>query len=112
MGRHFAAGARSLPAVQPDHRAVRFVPDVMTGRLKEVTVTDDDYRTIYFAMKRASERSGHDMSAGRDIPQPSPDEMESDLKVLDDFRIDLGKRRKATSATRSALQNPVGATLL
>lgn len=91
---------------------VRFVPDVMTGRLKEVSVTDDDYRTIFFAMKRASERSGHDMSAGRDIPQPSPDEMEADLKVLDDFRIELGKRRKATSAARSALENPVGATLL
>ena len=91
---------------------VRFVPDVMTGRLKEVTVTDEDYRTIFFAMKRASERSGHDMSAGRDIPQPSPEEMEADLKVLDDFRLDLGKRRKATSATRSALENPVGATLL
>lgn len=91
---------------------VRFVPDVMTGRLKEVTVTDEDYRTIFFAMKRASERSGHDMSAGRDIPQPSPEEMEADLKVLDDFRIELGKRRKATSAARSALENPVGATLL
>lgn len=91
---------------------VRFVPDVMTGRLKEVTVTDDDYRTIFFAMKRASERSGHDMSAGRDIPQPSPDEMEADLKVLDDFRIEIGKRRKVTSAKRSALENPVSATLL
>ncbi len=91
---------------------VRFVPDVMTGRLKEVTVTDEDYRTIFFAMKRASERSGHDMSAGRDIPQPSPDEMEADLTVLDNFRIELGKRRKATFATRSALENPVGATLL
>ena len=91
---------------------VRFVPDVMTGRLKEVTVTDDDYRTIFFAMKRASERSGHDMSAGRDIPQPFPNEMEADLKVLDDFRIELGKRRKATSVARSALENPVGATLL
>jgi hypothetical protein len=90
---------------------VRFVPDVMTGRLKEVTVTDEDYRTIFFAMKRASERSGHDMSAGRDIPQPSPEEMEADLRVLDDFKIELGKRRKETSAARSALENPVGAAL-
>lgn len=49
---------------------VRFVPDVMTGRLKEVSVTDEDYRTIYFAMKRASERSGHDMSVGRDLLSP------------------------------------------
>lgn len=90
----------------------RFVPDVMTQRLKEVTVTDEDYRTIYFAMKRASERSGHDMSAGRDLPQPSPDEMAADLKVLEDFRNELDKRKKATSAARSALENPVGATLV
>ncbi len=90
----------------------RFVPDVMTQRLKEVTVTDDDYRTIYFAMKRASERSGHDMSAGRDLPQPSSKEMEADLKVLDDFRIELDRRKKATSAVRSALENPVSAQLL
>jgi energy-coupling factor transporter ATP-binding protein EcfA2 len=90
----------------------RFVPDVMTQRLKEVTVTDEDYRTIYFAMKRASERSGHDMSVGRDLPQPSPKEMEADLKVLDDFRIELDKRKKTTSALRSALENPVAAQLL
>ena len=90
----------------------RFVPDVMTSRLKDVTVTDEDYRIIFFAMKRASERSGHDMSAGRDIPQPHPNEMEADLKELDEFKIELGKRRKATSATRSALENPVGAELL
>lgn len=89
----------------------RFVPDVMTLRLKDVTVTNDDYRTIFFAMKRASERSGHDMAAGRDIPQPSPDEMEADLKVLDDFKIELGKRRKETSATRSALETPVAGEL-
>jgi hypothetical protein len=84
----------------------------MTGRLKEVGVTDEDYQTIHFAIKRSSERSGHDMSAGRDIPQPSPDEMEEDLKVLENFKIELGKRRKATSERRSALESPVGATLL
>jgi energy-coupling factor transporter ATP-binding protein EcfA2 len=91
---------------------VRFVPDVMTGRLKDVTVTDEDYRAIFFAMKRASERSGHDMSVGRDIPQPSPDDMEADLKVLDDFRIELKRRNKETSDRRSALENPVSAKLM
>jgi energy-coupling factor transporter ATP-binding protein EcfA2 len=91
---------------------VRFVPDVMTGRLKDVTVTDEDYRIIFFAMKRASERSGHDMSAGRDIPPPSPDDMEADLKMLDDFRIELRKRNKETSDRRSALENPVDAKLI
>ncbi len=89
----------------------RFVPDVMTGRLKGVTVTDEDYRTIYFAMKKASERSGHDVSAGRDLPQPSPSEIAADLKALDDFRIELDKRRKETSAARTALEGPVAAQL-
>jgi hypothetical protein len=90
----------------------RFVPDVMTGRLKEVNVTDEDYRTIFFAMKRASERSGHDMSAGRNLPLPKPDEMEADLKTLDDFRIDYKRRRKITSSTREALETPRTAPLL
>jgi energy-coupling factor transporter ATP-binding protein EcfA2 len=103
---------RAVEEVVLAKTVVRFVPDVMTGRLKDVTVTDEDYQTIHFAMKRASERSGHDMSAGRDLPQPSPDEMDADLKVLDNFKIELGKRRKATSDRRSALEHPVSATLL
>ncbi|MCG6113356.1 MAG: AAA family ATPase [Paracoccus sp.] len=103
---------RAVEEVVLAKTVVRFVPDVMTGRLKEVTVTDEDYRTIFFAMKRASERSGHDMSVGRDIPLPSPNEMEADLKVLDDFKIELTQRKKATSAARSALEIPVGAALL
>lgn len=102
---------RAVEEVLLAKTVVRFVPDVMTQSLKGVTVTDEDYRILFFAMKRASERSGHDMSAGRDIPQPSPDEMEADLKVLDDFRIELGKRRKETSATRSALEKPVAGEL-
>lgn len=102
---------RAVEEVVLANTVQRFVPDVMTRRLKDVTVTNEDYRTIYFAVKRASERSGHDMSAGRDIPQPSPDEMAADLKVLDDFKTQLAKRRKATAAARSALENPVSARL-
>jgi energy-coupling factor transporter ATP-binding protein EcfA2 len=103
---------RAVEEVVLAKTVVRFVPDVMTGRLKEVAVTDEDYRTIFFAMKRASERSGHDMSAGRDIPQPSPHEMAEDVKAVDDFRLDYNKRRKLTSAAREALESPRVATLL
>lgn len=103
---------RAVEEVVLAKTVVRFVPDVMTGRLKEVTVTDADYKTIFFAMKRASERSGHNMSAGRDIPQPTPAEMEIDIRVLDDFRSEYVKRRKAVATTRSALENPVVAELL
>lgn len=90
----------------------RFVPDVMTGRLKEVSVTDEDYKIIFFAMKRASERSGHDMSAGRSIPPAKPEEMVADLKALDDFRIAYRARRKATSIAREALETPQQANLV
>lgn len=103
---------RAVEEVVLAKTVVRFVPDMMTGRLKEVNVTDEDYRTIYFAMKRASERSGHDMSAGRDIPQPTPDEMEADIKALDDFRLAHKKGQKAVSARRSALEEPPPAALI
>ena len=106
------AWERAVEEVVLAKTVVRFVPDVMTGRLKEVCVTDDDYQTIHFAMKRASERSGHDMSAGRDIPQPTPTDMADDLRVLDDFRLDYGKRRKVVSAAREALEHPRKAALI
>lgn len=85
---------------------VRFVPDVMTGRLRDVEVTDDDYAAIYHAMKRASERSGHDMSEGRDLPPPRPSELKQDLNDLDTFRRSLKERRKKTSARRELLEKP------
>ncbi|GEO99839.1 hypothetical protein GCM10007887_06590 [Methylobacterium haplocladii] len=91
---------------------VRFVPDVMTQRLREVCITDNDYRIIYFAMKRASERSGHDMAAGRNITAPTPAEIETDLKELDEFRIEYKKRSKMTSTARSALENAAKAEFI
>ncbi|MBY3192457.1 AAA family ATPase [Rhizobium laguerreae] len=90
---------------------VRFVPDVMTTRLKAVGVDDDDYRTIYHAMKHVSERSGHDMSSGRDIPQPKPSEMADDLNVLDDFRIAYRAKQKRLTEAREKLEEPVKAIL-
>lgn len=97
---------RAVEEVLLAKTVVRFVPDVMTGRLKEVEVTDEDYRNVFFAMKRASERSGHDMSAGRDIPQPKPDEMDADIRQLDDFRLDHKNRKKVVSQRREALESP------
>lgn len=63
-------------------------------------------------MKRASECSGHDMSAGRDIPQPSPPEMAAHVDALDASRQDYIKRQNLTSAAREALEGPRVATLL
>ncbi|WP_161492636.1 AAA family ATPase [Pseudophaeobacter leonis] len=88
----------------------RFDPRVQTGRLRDVEVTDDMYKTIYSAMTKASERSGHDMAAARDIPLPSPDEMTEDLQVLKGFQSThkahvtaLRKRRKVLEAPEKAI---------
>lgn len=82
----------------------RFNSDVKTQSLKGVVVDDDDYKKVYWEMKRVSERSGHDMAAGRNIPVPKPDEMKTDLKTIDEYRIAINKRRDATAIQRKAFE--------
>ncbi len=79
----------------------RFNTDVKTQSLKGVVVDDEDYKKIFWAMKRVSERSGHDMAAARNILVPKPDEIKADLKVLDDYRVAIDKRRKETTERRA-----------
>jgi AAA domain len=90
----------------------RFNTDVRTQSLKNVVVDDGDYQTIYWAMKRVSERSGHDMAPGRNVPVPKPDEMKADLKIIDDYRAALNKRQKATAAKRAEYEKPPKAMTL
>lgn len=89
----------------------RLDPAVMTLRLKGVSVESADYQTIYFAMKRASERSGHDMAAARDLPIPTPVEMKADVEVLDAFVADYRKRTKLLSVERLKLETPAPGAL-
>ena len=90
----------------------RFNTDVRTQSLKGVVVDDDDYKTIFWAMKHVSERSGHDMAPGRNVPVPKPDEMKSDLMTIDEYRAKIDKRRKATSDGRAGYEKaPKAATL-
>ena len=89
----------------------RLVPDVMTQRLEGVIVTDEDYREIYFAMKRVSERSGHDMPAGRDISVPTVGVMLADVEALENFQAAYKKRRKTAEVARKALLEPTKAAL-
>lgn len=90
----------------------RFGPGVKTQSLRGVTVQDDDYRTIYWAMTRVSERSGHDMATGRDIPLPKLDEMRDDLKTLDEYRATVRKRNTQLQKERQKLEKPPKATLV
>lgn len=79
---------------------------------QKLRMAPDGITLIYGENGSGKERSGHDMSAGRDIPQPMPDEMEADIKALDDFRLAHKKGQKAVSARRSALEEPLPATLI
>ena len=63
----------------------RFGSDVKTQSLKGVVVDDDDYKTIFWAMKRASERSGHDMAAAKNAPLPNIEEIKEEVSALDSY---------------------------
>lgn len=84
----------------------RYGSDVKTQSLKGVIVEDDDYKTVYWAMKRVSERSGHDMAGGKNIPPPDVDTMRQDIEELDKYRLAVRDRSKKTEEARKALEKP------
>lgn len=84
----------------------RFNSDVRTTSLKGVVVSDEDYKIVFFAMKRASERSGHDMAGGKGAPLPTLDEMKSDLEKVSTYFTAVNKRKKTTSDEREKLEKP------
>lgn len=84
----------------------RFGSDVKTQSLKMVDIDDNDYRTIFFAMKRASERSGHDQANAKQIDTPDKKQMESDLLELRGFIATHKKKGQAASERRKDLEQP------
>ena len=84
----------------------RFDSDVKTQSLKGVVVDNEDYRVIFWAMKRASERSGHDMAAGRNMPLPTTKEMKDQVNELDRYRTKVRKRANETERERKKLERP------
>ena len=87
----------------------RFQTEVKTQSLRGAIVTDEDHKTVFFAMKRASEYSGHDRPAGRQPTLRTIDEMRVDLDDLRKFFNDARKRREALEETRGALETPAKA---
>lgn len=84
----------------------RFRGEVQTQSLKSVVVTDDDYKTIFWAMKRASERSGHDLAAGKSIAPCTWAEMKSDLEAIETYSSALKIRSNQAEAERKKLEKP------
>ncbi|MER9882086.1 AAA family ATPase [Mesorhizobium sp. M0118] len=90
----------------------RFNSDVKTQSLKGVVVEDEDHKRIFWAMKRVSERSGHDMASAKAIPVPIPADMKGDLDGIDQYRIDTIKRKKDAEKRRIEFEQPPKATML
>lgn len=90
----------------------RFGSDVGTLRLAGVEVTDDDFMFVYRAMKRASEFSGHDQAAGRQIETPSKAQMNVDRDELVAFRATKAKANQAADKRRKdmATKPPLATT--
>jgi energy-coupling factor transporter ATP-binding protein EcfA2 len=78
----------------------RFQPGVMTQSLSGVEVSQQDYETVYFAMKGASELSGHDWAKGRLPRVPQHEEMETAIKQARDYFKALNIRVAALQSVR------------
>lgn len=89
----------------------RFGSDVGTLRLAGVEVSDQDFMQVYRAMKRASEYSGHDQAAGRQIDMPTKEQMMSDWQELVAFRTAKAKANQTAEKRRKGLASapPVAA---
>jgi energy-coupling factor transporter ATP-binding protein EcfA2 len=84
----------------------RFQPGVQTLSLKGACVTDADYAKVFFGMKKASERSGHDRPAGRQPDVPTKMQMKADLDELRAYEGELKKRISELESQRRELENP------
>ncbi|WP_176058562.1 AAA family ATPase [Paraburkholderia sp. BCC1876] len=78
----------------------RFGEGVSTLKLREVTVSDDDYRAIEQGMTKCS-KFEHDAAVrvGR-LPVPQPDELGEDIEKLETWRALVVGRRNAIRAAR------------
>lgn len=88
----------------------RYVAEVKTQRLRGVVVDDEDYRTIYWSMKRVSEFCGHDLAIATNKPLPSIEDIKEELSKLDEYRAGLSQRTKAVQKEREKIERPPSAT--
>ena len=94
------AWERCIEEVLFNEAVQRFGEGISTQRLRQVVITDDDYREINTGMTKSS-KFKHDpaMRIGR-LPVPDPDELSNDIEKLDKWRNAIIQRRKQVAAAR------------
>lgn len=80
----------------------RYARPVATQKLRGVAVSDDDYSRVFFAMKRASEWSGHNAPPGAALAPPSKSEMLQEIEELQDYAKQIDRDRGGVEAPRKA----------
>ena len=87
----------------------RYSGEIQTLRIREITVTTDDYENIYNGMSKCSLwMFGHDKSKDVDIHRPSPEEIKDDIANLKSFVDTIRRRNTDTGKERKhALEAPM-----
>jgi energy-coupling factor transporter ATP-binding protein EcfA2 len=95
---------RAIEEVLLNDVVQRYKPGIETMRLKQVSVETGDYLAIERGMSKCSTYlTGHDEAAARSLQSPSPDEMENDLKELEEFSKRINDRAKQTQDDNARL---------
>lgn len=69
-------------------------------------MSDEDYRKVFFVMKKASEFSGHDRPAARQPVPRSKAEMDNDVGEIWAYEKEVKKRVDQLQTQRRALETP------
>ena len=86
---------------------VRHRPDIQTLRLQSVTVTTSDCIAVYIGMTKCSIwMSGHDKSKPLGANRPTPTEIKTDIKALQDIKRDMKARQKQASQAHEKALSP------
>src|SRR3984885_3013835 len=105
------AWERAVEEVLFNEVVLRFRKGIETNRLANVSVDESDYATVREGMSRCSNYT-HDKAILGGIAIPEPDDLLSDINALENWRLRLVARNRATGAERKQGGNVAKAPLL
>jgi hypothetical protein len=92
---------RAVEEVLLNATIVRFEPDVHTSQLSSVLIEDADFASIESGMTKSSRwLCGHDAAGSAPEPVPTPDELNTDIDLLDSFVSRVRKRNDSVKKNR------------
>lgn len=92
---------RAIEEVLLNETIQRFAREIQTTRLREVIVTDEDYRILNQNMKKTSTYMlGHDDSPELNEPPPQPEELKEDIETLENWVNSIRGRQRQIRKNR------------